>query len=104
MASELCTGILAILEIFEECNHNRLYLNIAEEEKWIEKALDTEIRSSYPTEAESIDFLFFVHDRHHGNKASAKRYLEWETGLLNQVGEQEVGRFQLTQVDSINSN
>lgn len=42
-----------------------------------------------PTEAECIDFLFFVHDRHDGNLDAARRYLEWEVGLVAQLDEQE---------------
>ncbi|WP_244306635.1 rhodanese-like domain-containing protein [Paraburkholderia silvatlantica] len=30
--------------------------------------------------AERIDFLFFVHDRHTGNKAASREYLAWELG------------------------
>jgi len=48
-----------------------------------------------PPDAECIDFLFFVHDRHEGNKASARAYLEWETGLIRQIDEQERGSFRL---------
>ncbi len=36
-----------------------------------------------------IDFLFFVHDRHQGNKEAAKKYLEWETNLISQIDDQE---------------
>lgn len=37
-----------------------------------------------------IDFLFFTHDRHSGNKNAARQYLAWETGLLAQMTAQEV--------------
>lgn len=36
-------------------------------------------------QAERIDYLFFVHDRHAGNKEAARQYLAWETGLLSQM-------------------
>jgi len=42
-----------------------------------------------PSDAESIDFLFFVHDRHDGNLDSARQYLAWETGLLDRMDESE---------------
>ncbi len=42
-----------------------------------------------PSEAECIDHLFFVHDRHDGNLDAARRYLEWETGLLTQLDADE---------------
>ncbi len=38
-----------------------------------------------PADAECIDYLFFVHDRHMGNKEAAQQYLSWEIGLLNQL-------------------
>lgn len=40
-----------------------------------------------------IDFLFFVHDRHAGNKEAARRYLAWETGLIAQMSEREIASF-----------
>ena len=48
-----------------------------------------------PADSERIDFLFFVHDRHEGNKAAARAYLEWETGLLNQLDAHERASFRL---------
>lgn len=42
-----------------------------------------------PADEECIDYLFFVHDRHDGNLDAARRYLEWETGLIEQLDEQE---------------
>ncbi|MFC6340177.1 cystathionine beta-lyase [Pseudomonas sp. CCM 7891] len=37
-----------------------------------------------------IDFLFFTHDRHSGNKDAARQYLAWEIGLLAQMSEDEI--------------
>jgi rhodanese-related sulfurtransferase len=48
-----------------------------------------------PPDAERIDFLFFVHDRHEGNKEAARGYLAWETGLLQQLDSQERASFRL---------
>lgn len=48
-----------------------------------------------PTDAERIDFLFFVHDRHEGNKEAARGYLAWETGLIKQLHESERASFRL---------
>lgn len=36
-----------------------------------------------------IDYLFFVHDRHQGNKAAAIQYLKWETDLISQIDDHE---------------
>ncbi|UZE09402.1 cystathionine beta-lyase [Pseudomonas sp. B21-053] len=43
-----------------------------------------------PPDAQCIDFLFFTHDRHSGNKDAARQYLAWEIGLLAQMSEQEI--------------
>jgi rhodanese-related sulfurtransferase len=48
-----------------------------------------------PADAERIDFLFFVHDRHEGNKEAARGYLTWETGLIKQLHETERASFRL---------
>lgn len=48
-----------------------------------------------PADAERIDFLFFVHDRHEGNKEAARGYLAWETGLIKQLHESERASFRL---------
>lgn len=42
-----------------------------------------------PPDDECIDYLFFVHDRHDGNRAAMRQYLAWETDLLNQIDAQE---------------
>lgn len=63
---------------------------------WRAAGLATESTTDVPTEADCIDFLFFVHDRHDGNLESARRYLEWETGLIAQLDEQERTSFQLS--------
>ncbi len=46
-----------------------------------------------PTDAERIDTLFFVHDRHEGNLDAARGYLAWETGLVAQLDAQERAAF-----------
>jgi rhodanese-related sulfurtransferase len=58
-------------------------------------SLDITSSSTAPTDSECIDYLFFVHDRHDGNKEAARRYLEWETGLVAQLDEQERNLFSI---------
>ena len=41
-------------------------------------------------DAQCIDFLFFTHDRHAGNKDAARQYLAWEIGLLAQMNAEEI--------------
>ena len=48
-----------------------------------------------PPDTECIDYLFFVHDRHAGNREAMKQYLAWETGLMAQLGEQDKSVFRL---------
>lgn len=48
-----------------------------------------------PADVERIDFLFFVHDRHEGNKEAARGYLAWETGLIKQLHASERATFKL---------
>ena len=46
-----------------------------------------------PADSECIDYLFFVHDRHDGNKAAARQYLSWETNLVKQIDERELAGY-----------
>ncbi|HEX3097554.1 MAG TPA: rhodanese-like domain-containing protein [Usitatibacter sp.] len=48
-----------------------------------------------PPDDRCIDYLFFVHDRHEGNKEAARRYLAWETQLLSQLDPQERASYRL---------
>ncbi|AEI81611.1 rhodanese-like protein (plasmid) [Cupriavidus necator N-1] len=50
-------------------------------------------------DARCIDYLFFVHDRHDGNKAAARQYLAWETGLIGQLDAQELATFRFKPLD-----
>jgi cystathionine beta-lyase len=45
---------------------------------------------SSPADQDCIDFLFFTHDRHSGNKDAARQYLAWEIGLLAQMSREEI--------------
>lgn len=56
---------------------------------WTAAGLDVEASPGQPPDAECIDYLFFVHDRHAGNLESARRYLEWESNLVDHLDEQE---------------
>jgi len=54
-------------------------------------------------DADCIDFLFFTHDRHSGNKDAARQYLAWETGLLGQMTEQEIASFKPLQPNPVHT-
>jgi hypothetical protein len=59
------------------------------------KELTTISTETIPPDIDCIDFLFFVHDRHDGNKEAARRYLEWETGLIAQLDQDEINLFSI---------
>jgi rhodanese-related sulfurtransferase len=64
---------------------------------WTRAGLPTEASPADPPDSECIDYLFFVHDRHGGNREAMKQYLAWETGLIAQLDEQERATFRLRQ-------
>lgn len=64
-------------------------------EAWMAAQLPIESSPNHPADADCIDYLFFVHDRHDGNKAAARQYLQWETGLLAQLDQRELDAFKL---------
>jgi rhodanese-related sulfurtransferase len=59
------------------------------------KELKTVSTAAIPLDSDCIDFLFFVHDRHDGNKDAARRYLEWETGLIAQLDQDEINLYSI---------
>ncbi|MBW6399090.1 hypothetical protein KPL78_14605 [Roseomonas sp. HJA6] len=56
---------------------------------WQEAGLAVEATPASPRDADCIDFLFFAHDRHSGNREAARQYLAWERGLTAQLDPQE---------------
>ena len=62
---------------------------------WQGAGLPVESTPDQPSNADCIDYLFFVHDRHAGNREAMKQYLAWETGLMAQLGEQDKSVFRL---------
>lgn len=62
---------------------------------WRQAGLDVVETPDSPPDSQCIDYLFFVHDRHAGNKQAARQYLAWETGLVAQIDAQERAAFRL---------
>jgi len=56
---------------------------------WTAAGYDVVATPDIPSDEDCIDYLFFVHDRHDDNMDAARRYLEWETGLIDQLDAQE---------------
>jgi cystathionine beta-lyase len=57
---------------------------------WRATGLTVQEDINTPADGQCIDFLFFTHDRHSGNKDAARQYLAWEIGLLAQMSEDEI--------------
>ena len=62
---------------------------------WTRAGLGSNASPDTPPDAECIDYLFFVHDRHAGNRAAMKRYLDWETGLIAQLDQADKALFRV---------
>ncbi|MBB3103337.1 cystathionine beta-lyase [Azomonas macrocytogenes] len=83
---------LAALEL-PEAQHENVRICRADPDLWHAAGLALEEGGTQPPDGECIDFLFFVHDRHAGNKAAARQYLAWELGLLAQLNARELAAF-----------
>jgi len=78
----------------ERAGHRDIRLCVAGEADLRACGLPMASHDDMPDEA-CIDYLFFVHDRHDGNKEAARKYLEWETNLVSQLDEQERTTFSI---------
>lgn len=78
-----------------ELGAQQIDLNIEKHEDWCRSGLQVESTPNDPPDEQCIDYLFFVHDRHDGNKTAARQYLEWEMNLLAQIDDQERSAFKL---------
>jgi rhodanese-related sulfurtransferase len=94
VADDLALAELAALEL-SEAGASQIQIILSTVEQWRAAGLELTSSPSNPTDQDSIDYLFFVHDRHEGNRAAAMRYLEWEINLLNQIDEQERQSYRL---------
>lgn len=67
-------------------------------EAWTQSGYATETSPEIPPDSQRIDHLFFVHDRHAGNREAMKQYLAWETGLIAQLDERDRAQFKVGSV------
>ncbi|TGV11593.1 sulfurtransferase [Alcaligenaceae bacterium 429] len=63
--------------------------------QWLAAGLVLENSPDQPADDDCIDYVFFAHDRHEGNRQAALQYLAWETNLLQQVDELELQYFKV---------
>lgn len=76
---------LAALDLAALCTAELFYLENGVR-GWLGKL---EPSPDSPSDADAIDHLFFVHDRHAGNLEASRAYLAWEMGLVAQMDERE---------------
>jgi hypothetical protein len=78
----------------------KIQLNMDAPSQWKKEGLNVVTTPEIPADKECIDYLFFVHDRHDGNKAAARQYLAWEMNLLAQIDDQERNSYKLPHAQS----
>lgn len=94
IAEDIETAKLASLDL-REAGIQQIYVNVDAPSIWKAAKLPLASSPNTPTNEQCIDYLFFVHDRHDGNKAAAKQYLAWEMNLLTQIDDLEKNTFKL---------
>ncbi len=94
VANEQSVAALAEQEL-SECFAGKIYCCLEGPSYWSAAGLTVDRTADFPPDEACIDYLFFVHDRHDGNRAAALQYLAWETNLLSQVDAQERSGFRL---------
>lgn len=87
VAEQSAVAALAALELPEALRGSVRWLDL---NAWQTAGFNLSESAGDPPDEDCIDFLFFTHDRHAGNKAAARQYLAWEIGLLGQMTEQEI--------------
>lgn len=66
-------------------------ISLTEPDEWKAAGLKMVTTPNSPADEERIDFMFHTHGRHSGNMEHAREYLRWETGLMDQMDDQERG-------------
>ncbi len=93
-ADEPAVASIAAIDL-RELGFTSLYLAADGIDTWKKAGLPLTSTPDLPADAARIDYLFFVHDRHVGNLDAARRYLDWETGLIAQCAPDELAVFRI---------
>lgn len=64
--------------------------------QWRAAGIALDSTPELPADAQRIDFLFWLHDRHTGNSAASRAYLAWEAQLPQAIGSPAQAGFRLT--------
>jgi rhodanese-related sulfurtransferase len=86
---------LAAARDLNDAGFDKIYVLENGLKTWRGAGLVVQSDPRYPADAQCIDYLFFVHDRHEGNAQAARQYLDWEQGLVGQCSPDELGVFRL---------
>ncbi len=70
-------------------------LHVGNSDLWRRFGLPLASTPDMPSDAECIDYLFFVHDRHAGNLDAARQYIAWEKGLVDKLDKQELAGYRM---------
>ncbi|WP_071058209.1 rhodanese-like domain-containing protein [Pelistega sp. MC2] len=84
---------LCLAQDFEQLGFKQIYISTITANFFHHTDLPISTDSTVLQDKDCIDFLFFVHDRHQGNKKAAQQYLAWETNLIKQIDAQEKATF-----------
>lgn len=94
LADDLVIAKLFAMDL-QDAGVQKIQLNMDAPSQWKSEGLSMVATPETPADQECIDYLFFVHDRHDGNKAAARQYLAWEMNLLAQIDDQERNSYRL---------
>ncbi|MFJ3521155.1 cystathionine beta-lyase [Pseudomonas sp. NPDC090203] len=87
VADDPQVAAIAALDLSQAQRQSARWLSF---EAWQAAGFPVSASPQDPPNEQCIDFLFFTHDRHSGNKDAARQYLAWEIGLLGQMTQQEI--------------
>lgn len=65
------------------------------QQDWLAAGLEVQSSPRVPSDAQQLDFLFWLHDRHDGNAAASAAYLDWEADLPRQVADPAAAHFSI---------
>ena len=78
-----------------ELGGSRIALVSGGTQAWSSAGLPVVASPNNPPDADRIDYLFWNHDRHAGNREAMQAYLRWETELPDQIAADGLAGFKL---------
>lgn len=69
---------------------------VGSKDVWESAGLEVVSTPEFPPDAQRIDYLFWLHDRHSGNDASSRAYLDWELDLPAAIDATAVTGFRIS--------